>query len=71
MLRGGGGAGPLNFFQGGGGFSTPGGFFRSNLNPKNHNFSDDFPVIFWYIHMMLLHLMTLTSNLKLGSGMWT
>ena len=26
-------------------------FFRS----KNLNFSDDFPVIFWYIHIILLH----------------
>ena len=28
----------------------------TNFNPKNHHFSDDFPVIFWYyIHIMLLH----------------
>ena len=52
---GGGGTGPLKYFQGGGGFSTPGGLFRSNFNPKNNYFSDDFPVIFWYIHIMLLH----------------
>ena len=32
-----------------------GGLFRSNLNPKIHHFSDDCPVIFWYIHIMLLH----------------
>ena len=42
----GGPAPPSNFFRGGG-FSTPGGgLFRSNFNPKNHNFSYDFPVIF-------------------------
>ena len=35
-FRGGGGGG-------GGGFSTPGGPLRSNFNPKNHHFSDDFP----------------------------
>ena len=53
------GPGPLNFFQerGGGLFNIRGGggFFRSNFNSKNHHFSDDFPVIFWYIHSMLLH----------------
>ena len=68
---GGGGAGPHSNFYRGAFLSPGGGLFRSNFNPKNHNFSDDFPVIFWYIHMMLLHLMTLTSNLIIGSGMWT
>ena len=48
------GPGPLIFFQGGGAFQPQGGLFRSNFNPKNHNFPDDFPVIFWYIHIMLL-----------------
>ena len=48
---GGGGRPLLKFFQAGGGggggaFSTPGGLFRSNFNPKNHNFSDNYPVIF-------------------------
>ena len=40
-----------------GAFSTSGGggLLRSSFNPKNHHFSDDFPVIFWYIHIMLLH----------------
>ena len=44
---GGGGQAPLKFFQGGL-FNPRGDFFRSNFNPKNHHFSDDFPVIFWY-----------------------
>ena len=44
-----GGPGPPHFFQ------LQGGLVRSNFNPINHNFSDDFPVILWYIHMMLLH----------------
>ena len=63
----------LTFFSRGGGwaFSTPGGLFRSNFNPKYNHFSDDFPVIFWYIHIMLLHRIILTSNLIIGSGMWT
>ena len=46
----------LKFFQGGA-FQPQGGggLFRSNFNPKNHIFSYDFPVIFWYIiHIMLL-----------------
>ena len=37
---------PLKNSRGGGGFLTPGGFFRLNFNSKNHNFSDDFHVIF-------------------------
>ena len=42
--------------SGGGAFQTQGGLFRSNFYPKNHNFTHDFPVIFWYIiHIMLLH----------------
>ena len=56
VLKGGGGGG-------GGAFQLQGGLFSSNFNPKNLNFSDDFPVIFWYI--------LLTSNLIIGSGMWT
>ena len=28
--------------------------FGSNFNYNNIDFSDDFPVIFWYIHIMLL-----------------
>ena len=53
---GGGGCRPPQIFQVGGGFTTPGGgLFRSNFNPKNNHFSDDFPVIFCYIHIMLLH----------------
>ena len=56
---------PLKFVQGG--LSTPG----SNFNSKNHHFSDDFPVIFWYIHIMLLHWITLTSNLIIESGKCT
>ena len=30
----------------------PGGLFRSNFNPKNNHLSDDFPVIFWIIHII-------------------
>ena len=52
---GGGGSPPLQKFSGGGLFNSRGGLFRSNLNPKKLNFSDDFPVIFWFIHTMLLH----------------
>ena len=42
---------------GGGGFVKSRGeeLIRSNFNPKNNHFSDDFPVICWYIHIMLLH----------------
>ena len=44
------------FCSGGRGLFNPrGGLFRSNFKSKNHHFSDDFPVIFWYIHMMLLN----------------
>ena len=59
--------------SGGGGLFNPrGALFRSNFNYKNHKFSDDFPVICWYIHIMLLHdCMTLTSKFitLIGSGM--
>ena len=44
---------PLNIFRGEA-FQPQRGLFRSKLNSKNHNFSDEFPVIFWYIHIMLL-----------------
>ena len=50
----GGGGRPPYFFSGGGG-RLQGELFRSNFNPKNNHFSDDFPVIFWYINIMLLH----------------
>ena len=46
---------PPQIFSGGGGaFQPQEGLFKSNFNPQNHDFSDDFPVIFWYIHIMLL-----------------
>ena len=45
----------LKFFRGGGevGFSIPGSNFNSKIMI--------FPVIFWYIHIMLLHSLTLTT----------
>ena len=53
LLCSGGAQAPSIFFRGP--FQLQGGLFRSNFNPKNHHFSDDFPVIFWYIHIMLVH----------------
>ena len=64
VLRGGGGGGwgpapgavPPRFFQGGGGlFNSRGASLGQISIIKIIIFSDDFPVIFWYIHMMLLH----------------
>ena len=49
-----GGARPASKFLGGGLF-IPGSLLRLNFNPKNNYFSDDFPVIFWFIHIMLLY----------------
>ena len=48
-----GGARPSQIFLGGP-FNSREGISRSNYNPKNHHFSDDFPVIFWYIRIILL-----------------
>ena len=46
LLCSGGGGRPPQIFSGGGLFNSRGGLFRSNFIPKNHNFSDDFPVLF-------------------------
>ena len=53
LLCSGGAQAPSDFFRGGGGLfnSRGGGLFRSTFN----HFSDDFPAIFWYIHIMIHH----------------
>ena len=52
VLRGGGGgAGPLQFYQGGGGFSTPEGASLGKISILKIIIF----LYFWYIHIMLLH----------------
>ena len=56
----------------GGGFSTLGWASLGEISIlKIIVFLMIFPSFSWYIHIMLLHSITLTSNFITGSGKWT